>query len=349
MRVHRQRGLAGRRPRVTVVIPCYNYGHYLPQAVASALDQRGIDVDVLIVDDASPDGSADVARALAAADDRVDLLVHEENQGHIATYNDGLGRATGDYVVLLSADDLLTTDSLSRSVALMEHHPDVALVYGYAADFEHETPAVGTGRTWWSTWSSDEWLRLVSRRGRNIIVNPEAIMRTSVMREIGGYGSEHPHAADMEMWMKAAVRGRVGRVNGPVQAGYRVHGANMHVTVYGGLLVDARAVRAVYESFFGAGGDGSSLRRAPKLREAARRAVVSEALLAARRPAVGSREAVDLIDFAVASDPGLRSSLAWRVHRVTQAGGMRLWSPVVGRLEDVRWALRWRKWRRFGT
>ncbi len=90
------------RPTVSVVIPCYNYGHYLPGAVASALDQEGVDVDVLVVDDASTDDSAAVARSLAESDPRVDVLVHEVNRGHIAAYNDGLAKARGDYVVLIS-------------------------------------------------------------------------------------------------------------------------------------------------------------------------------------------------------------------------------------------------------
>ena len=70
MRLHRPKPFVG-APRVSVVIPCYNYGRYLPDAVASALDQDGLDVDVLVVDDASPDDSAEVARRLAAADPRV--------------------------------------------------------------------------------------------------------------------------------------------------------------------------------------------------------------------------------------------------------------------------------------
>jgi glycosyltransferase involved in cell wall biosynthesis len=102
MRMHRPTPFVG-APRVSVVIPCYRYGVYLPAAVASALDQADLDVDVLIVDDASPDDSAKVAEELASADPRVDVLVHEENAGHIRTYNDGLAKATGDYLVLLSA------------------------------------------------------------------------------------------------------------------------------------------------------------------------------------------------------------------------------------------------------
>ena len=90
------------------------------------------------------------ARLLAARDKRVKVLVHEQNAGHIATYNDGLAVATGDYVALLSADDLLTRDSLTRAVALMEHHPRVGFVYGYARSFVGE-PHEGVGRV--RNWS----------------------------------------------------------------------------------------------------------------------------------------------------------------------------------------------------
>ena len=96
-----------RRPSVTVVVPCYNYGHYLPRALATVLEQPGVDVDAIVIDDASPDGSGAVVRELAAGDERIRAIVHERNCGHIATYNEGLEQATGDYVVLMSADDAL--------------------------------------------------------------------------------------------------------------------------------------------------------------------------------------------------------------------------------------------------
>ena len=77
--------------RVNVVIPCYNYGEFLPECVASVLDdQPGCDVRVLIIDDASNDGSAVVAQGIAAADSRVEVIIHPVNKGHIATYNEGL-------------------------------------------------------------------------------------------------------------------------------------------------------------------------------------------------------------------------------------------------------------------
>ena len=249
MRFHRPRPLTT-RPRVSVVIPCYRYGHYLPAAVASALDQSGVDVEVIIVDDASPDDSAATARMLAAQDERITVLVHEQNAGHIATYNDGLALATGDYVTLVSADDLLTRDSLTRAVGLMEHHPRVGFVYGYARSFADE-PEESTGRVRnWSTYPGRQWLSLAARRGRCFISSPEAVMRREALAQTDLYDPRLPHSGDFDMWLRTAARWDVGRINGPVQAHYRVHEANMHLTTYAGWLTDLVARRLTFQILF---------------------------------------------------------------------------------------------------
>src|SRR5437763_399662 len=147
-----------RRPSVTVVIPCYNYGRYLSTAVKSVLDQPGVDVEAIVIDDASTDGSAEIVRELAAADPRVRAIFHRGNLGHIATYNEGLEQASGDYVVLLSADDALTPGSLARATALLESHPSVGLVYGYYERFVEDPPPVTQGVRNWTIWSGDDWI-----------------------------------------------------------------------------------------------------------------------------------------------------------------------------------------------
>ena len=86
--------------RVDVIVPCYNYGHFLEGCVESALRQEGVDVRVLIIDDASPDDTEVVGRRLAERDPRVTYRRHAVNQGHIATYNEGLLEwADGDYAL----------------------------------------------------------------------------------------------------------------------------------------------------------------------------------------------------------------------------------------------------------
>lgn len=356
MRVHAARALTT-RPTVSVVVPCYNYGHYLGVAVASALDQPGLDVRVIVVDDASPDGSAAVAHELAAADPRVEVLVHPTNRGHIATYNDGLARADGDYVVLLSADDALMPGALTRAVALMEAHPDVAMTYGYAVDFTDEVPAGSDASGWWSTWTGEEWIALVARRGRNLVVNPEVVVRGRVMREIGGYDPVHPHAGDLEVWLRAAALGGVGRVNGTVQAAYRVHGANMHTTTYGALESDLTNVGAVFDTFLSPTGAGAGCRDAARLRARARRAIATQAVAAACRQGLPEEERQVLADLARRQWPGITRTLRWQLLSVSRSASRsaRTARPaavghaVAEQVERVRWAVRWRRWRALGT
>lgn len=339
------------RASVSVVIPCYNYGRYLPDAVGSALDQAGLDVEVLIVDDASTDDSAEVALGLARRDPRVDVLLHEENAGHIRTYNDGLAKATGDYVVLLSADDLLARDALTRAVALMQAHPGVGLVYGIARSFEGTAPSQAGRVRGWSVWSGREWLSLATRRGRCFLSSPEAVMRREALAGTDGYDVRLPHSGDFDMWLRTAARWDVGRVDGPVQAFYRVHAANMHLTTFGGWLTDLEERRRTFEILFE--------ERAPELdwvtamRPAAMRALAREALRHGLRGHLDRVVGPGLDDyrrFAVRTDAAVRRSLLWRLTEWDPVRSRRLPGDGVRRfVTRAAYHLEWRRRRRYGT
>jgi glycosyltransferase involved in cell wall biosynthesis len=81
----------GTLARIDVVIPCYKCGCFLYQCTDSVLGQAGVEVRILIIDDASPDNTAEVAAALAREDSRVTVIRHTTNKGHINTYNEGWG------------------------------------------------------------------------------------------------------------------------------------------------------------------------------------------------------------------------------------------------------------------
>lgn len=319
-RLEAPRPLAGPRPTVTVVVPCYNYGHFLGDAVASALDQEGVDVDVVVVDDASPDGSVAVARELAAADPRVRVVAHERNKGHIATYNDGLELVEGELCVLMSADDRLAPGALGRAAALMRQHPEVALVYGTAVDFVDEPPAVADGARAWALWSGADWFERRARAGTNVIRSPEVVVRSAVQREVGGYRADLPHSGDLEMWLRCASVGGIGRVVGGAQAFYRVHATNMHTAVFErlsarGMMVDLEQRRDAFDHAvtFARG----RLAGADALGERARRTLATEALTLASRAHwwghEGSWPVADLERFAAETSPGSEASPAARV------------------------------------
>jgi glycosyltransferase involved in cell wall biosynthesis len=234
---------------VSVVIPCYNYGHFLDEAVTSVLDdQKGIDVRVLIIDDASTDDSADVAEKIAARDSRVEVAVHPANKGNVATFNEGLLEwADGDYSVLLSADDLLTPGSLRRATELLDAHPNVGFVYGRAVWFVQGTPLprARTSPRGWSVWPGQWWVERRFRAGCNNIISPEVVVRTSLQKRVGGYDARMPHAGDLEMWMRLAANADVGFLRGVDQAYHRMHGKNM-ITSFTSLM-DLRQRRLAYE------------------------------------------------------------------------------------------------------
>jgi glycosyltransferase involved in cell wall biosynthesis len=234
---------------VCVTIPCYNYGRFLDEAVSSVLhDQDGVDVRVLIIDDASTDDSADVARQIAARRPEVEAVVHPVNRGHLATYNEGiLDWADADYSVVLSADDRLTPGSLRRSVDLLDARPEVSFAYGHPLHYRQDSP-LPTPRTsvrGWSVWSGQWWLERRFRDSHSCITSPEVVVRTSVQKRVGGYDLRLPHTADIEMWMRLAAYGDVGYIRGADQAFYRVHGNNMTITRTP--LIDLRQRRLAYE------------------------------------------------------------------------------------------------------
>ena len=342
---------------VSVVIPCYNYGHYLPEAVASVLDdQPGSDVRVLIIDDASTDNSAQVAKTIVASDIRVEMTVHPMNRGHIATYNEGvLDWATGDYTVLLSADDKLAPGALRRASDLLDAHPSVGFVYGHPVHFEHGTttdPARTIVRGW-SVWSGHWWLERRFRESVSCITAPEVMVRTSLQKQVGGYDPQLPHTGDIEMWMRLAANADVGYLRGVDQVFYRVHGKNMTKTRTH--LVDLRQRRLAYEATLAK--CGALLPDAARLSAIVHRKIAWQALWYAARAYDRGRtettEVDELIAFAFDCWPDAGKLPIYRGLQVRQFFGPRIMpylQPVVlsavGRKVQNWWW--WQSWARRG-
>jgi glycosyltransferase involved in cell wall biosynthesis len=338
------------RPSITVVIPCYNYGCYVGTAVKSVLGQPDVDVEAIVIDDASTDGSAEVVRELAAADPRVRAILHSRNLGHIATYNEGLEQATGDYVVLLSADDALTPASLARATALLEAHPSVGLVYGSTEVFADDPPPVTQEVRNWTVWSGNEWIEQRCRSAQNCIASPEVVVRTSVQHAVGGYDLNLPHTGDLEMWLRIAAVSGIGRVNGPPQAYRRIHPNSMMQSTYPyNSTADLEQRLSAFENVlirakaFVPNGDS--------LFAAARKALAASALERVRsaydRGRSSEEPVEDYMAFAVRVWPGVNKTLRWRLLVRCAAVDDRVNHRCAAALLVARVAagLRWRVWR----
>lgn len=114
-------------PKVSVVIPCYNLGHYLDEAVASALAQTMTDLEIIVVDD----GSTDPATCALLADYRRPRtrVLRGGNAGVSTARNRGIDAACGEYILPLDADDRIAPGYLEKAVAVLEQRPEVGIVY----------------------------------------------------------------------------------------------------------------------------------------------------------------------------------------------------------------------------
>ena len=338
---------------VQVIIPCYDYGRYLRSCVASALCQEGVDVNVLIIDDCSSDNSIDICRELKSADQRVSFIHHEVNKGHIATYNEGLELASSDYLVLLSADDLLTPGALRRAADLMDRNPSVGLVYGHALTFQDNAPcSIRTKVSGWTIWSGSEWIEMMCRTGRNFIMCPEVVMRTSIQHRIGGYTAELPHSGDMEMWLRAAAVSDIGRINGVDQACYRTHPLSMQRTIHAGLLFDLKGRFEAFQSAFNK--EAGQLPEAERLFAEAKRALSRTAIrhaLQSIRCGVKLDQPLDAyVQFAIALNSDVATTREWRAfERVRKRTQGRLRTLFARQITNVRDRVVWRQWRRSGV
>lgn len=112
--------MAREGPTVSVLVPCWNAAPWLAAAAASALGQTLADLELILVDDGSTDGTADTIRRLAEADPRVRPVLRPVNGGSAAARNDGLARARGRWIALLDADDRMAPERLERMVRAAE-------------------------------------------------------------------------------------------------------------------------------------------------------------------------------------------------------------------------------------
>lgn len=327
--------------RVDVVVPCYNYAHLLQECVESVLSQEGVDVRVLILDDASPDDTQVVGMDLSHRDKRVIYRRHEVNRGHIATYNEGIDWAESDLFLLLSADDYLLPGALSRSAQLMLKQPSVGFVFGNAiisrpdGTTQSFDPIATNGIKDVMVYSGSEFIRLSG--ATNIVPTPTAVVRTELQKHVGGYLKELPHAGDMEMWLRLASHADVGFINED-QAVYRRHDANMSLNYcMDDILPDLRQRRKAIEMLFQQA--ASNVRKDDALRhflfgELGKEAI-GQASAAFNRRDIAAADAIQR--FALEVYPEGRNSAPWVKLALKQLVGPRLWSflnSTFGRLVD---------------
>lgn len=336
---------------IDIVIPCYRYGHYLQTCVQSVLAQDVPDLRILIIDDDSPDDTPDVAEALVRQDDRVSYRRHAENLGHIATYNEGIAWVRANYMLLLSADDFLLPGALQRAMALLDANPAAGLCIGQALALDEDGRLrpmpmdIGTAGAPTAVLGGADFVRWIVRSGsRNVVPAATAVVRTSLLKRIGGYRSDLPHAGDLELWLRIASHSAVAFVKDN-QAVYRRHAANMSNGYAGdNFLADLQQRKSAFDAFLL--GCGSAITDAEHLHALLLKPLGREAVGHASAAFNQNRMEASrrLADFAASVYPPVRDTLAWRLLACKRLMGYRVAAALLPAMARLRSAIRlpWR-------
>lgn len=209
-------------PEVTVVIPTHNRRRLIEQAARAALTQEDVAVELLVVDDGSDDGTAELVEAIE--DPRLRLLRVPEAGGVSRARNRGLAEARGAWVAFLDDDDLWAPDYLRRQV-------DAATWAGASLTYAR-TIVVDERRSPLELRPVPEPEGILSRLlERNVIGAPcGVVLRTDLVRELGGFDTSLSLLADWDMWIRVAAAAPVAACH-EVLVGYTKHDSNMHRVV----------------------------------------------------------------------------------------------------------------------
>ena len=197
---------------ISVIIPCYNYSRFLPEAVESVRQQSHASWECLIIDDGSKDDTREVATGLAASDPRI-TYHYKINGGLSSARNHGIGLAKGKYLCFLDADDLFDKNKLREQAACFLANPQADVVYGKAMFFENSNTArhyhnkektVGSVLPEFSG-SGKQLIGLLNKGNITVVSTP--LVKKEVFARVGNFDESYRSYEDWHFWMRCALAG----------------------------------------------------------------------------------------------------------------------------------------------
>ena len=214
------------QPLVSFIVPCYRLGHLIGECLESILAQSYRNIEVLVMDDCSPDHTGEVVSSIHDA--RLIYIRNEPNLGHLRNYNKGIELARGKYVWLISADDVLRSNAvLERFVEVLERHPGVGYVFCPAIRFtaDRDLGIYGSHGRKDRLFAGRRFLRRWLIHG-NSVPAAGGLARKACYQHNGVFPLDMPFAGDWYMWSVFALQADVAYLAKPM-VGYRAHDANM--------------------------------------------------------------------------------------------------------------------------
>ncbi|MEJ2411162.1 MAG: glycosyltransferase family 2 protein [Novosphingobium sp.] len=183
----------------SIVTISFNQGAFLERAIRSVLDQKGVDVQYIVVDPGSTDGSRDIIERYR---DQIDLIIYDKDDGPADGLNRGLAASTGEFFGYINADDAFVPGALAEAAAFLKAHPEIDVVCGnghFIDEQDRKLKHLISSRK----MDADRYAR-----GSVFIFQQGAFHRTEPLRAIGGFNVENRTSWDGEAYLDLAREGR---------------------------------------------------------------------------------------------------------------------------------------------
>jgi len=211
-------------PRISIVIPCHNYGRYLEHSIAAVFSQTIGDKEVIVIDDGSTD---DTKQQVLSAQRRFGpdyvRYVYQNNQGVSSARNRGLLHSTGKYVIFLDADDFWEPELLEKEQQCFLKNYDVGMVYCWHEYYDDKDGKLYPASTIMGNPSARNFHQLLLE---NSCAASSVMVRKDLIQQLGGFDSRYSNAADWHMWLRIASVSQIDVVEESL-AYIRIHSANM--------------------------------------------------------------------------------------------------------------------------
>ena len=233
-------------PIVSVVMPVYNAGQYLSDAVTSIIDQTFGDWEMICINDGSTDGSHQLLDQFAQQDARI-RVVHQANAGIVSALNHGCELARGPLICRMDSDDIALPSRITQQLAYMRATPQCVAVGGSILEIDIDGDPLCCSRL--ATSHSEIIHNLLHRRTG--LFHPTTMFRTEAFRAVGGYRAEYQWVEDHDLWLRMTQRGQLANLAEVVLC-YRQHSSSVcwqrsaqQRELMNGLLAEAYAIRGL--------------------------------------------------------------------------------------------------------
>ena len=183
-------------PKVSIIIPCYNQGKYVAEAINSALRQTFKDIEIVCVNDGSTDNSVEIIKSFENKYKNFIFLNNEENRGVIYSRNFAIKNCNGTYILPLDADDIIEPTYVEKAVKILDNNQNIGIVYCKAKIF-------GNYDKYWNLKPFNKSDILYEN-----CIFCSALFRKSDFLKIGGYNNNMKYGCeDYDLWLSFIEQG----------------------------------------------------------------------------------------------------------------------------------------------